>query len=441
MKRPISVLSVLLALALVLMTMPFAQAAEVSLQASGVLQAVKDEVTDTPFARVFDMDGALEREWIDPHDDALPVFEGMKGDYLKPTKDADKPEPYVFWLENNTNLLPAGNLERNKPIFYEFEFSVKRGTEPVSGLPYAHALPIAYKITREKQGSAAEIKTGAVPLAGTLEFDDLTAGVPAGEKVKFTLEWQWEFTRGVPQDGQDTGFGIQSSGDLTNALSRTPYAVYLEFNVNTRDRLVTLRWLDADGDEIWPAWPDIPEGMTIAEAMEEFGYELPPAPPRQDGYTFRGYRDKSGRLIVDENGELAEGAGAFRILADGENTAVAEMVLEQDWKKSNNWWPWIVGGGITIGAGGLVVGGLTLPWLIAIPAAPALIGIGWLLHKNCDKDCGKPGCPEAKPAYVAPPKTGDSWGIEQAAGFGIVLAAAVLLVMTKKRREEDLRAC
>ena len=199
---------------------------------------------------------------------------------------------------------------------------------------------------------------------------------------------------------------------------------------------VTLIWLDEDGTELG-RWENLTPGMTIGEALA-LGYVIPEPPTRPD-YIFQGYKDKDGNLID----------GSYRI-ADGLPLTV-ELTLEvmgvwnliEGNDDDGSWISWIVpgiiGGAGIIGGGMAALGSLGVLGLIAVP----VIGVaGWLLHRGCTENCGKPGCPAAEdekqevPGYETPPKTGDDWTITLLAGAGMAMAAGMLIMLTRKKKKE-----
>lgn len=446
MKKFMPAMSVMLAIALVFASVPAAWAAEIAMQGSGaVQQAVRDGnlPAGAVFASVYDGNG----EWAGPGGlpigAQLDVFADAAGDLLKPGSKGS----YDFWLENKT----AGTSEGATLLAYIFEFKVKDGTT---------ALPIRYTINRTGPDAANTGPAVGSPGGGPLTYAETE--LPANGLVKFTLTWEWDFDDGTNPTGADPlGFkaagilsdgtagysddnpiGVQSEDSFKTTEKRSTYEVELKFLIlETRereaDRMVTLVWKDAVTGEVYDTWHVRP-GMTVAEAMKEYGYTMPH--PSKFGQTFIGFLDENGKLI-DENYVIAK-----------DTVGEVTLIVYANWKKYD-WNKWLLGGGIAIGGGGVIIGGLMIPWLFALPALPVICVAGWLLHRHCHKACGKPGCPACTcgglkctcndqspdskkvPGYVPPPKTGESWMLPLLAGaFGLL--AAGMLVKISKRKEE-----
>lgn len=111
-------------------------------------------------------------------------------------------------------------------------------------------------------------------------------------------------------------------------------------------------------------------------------------------------------------------------------------------------------GKLVIGTGGLIIGGLTLPWLTALPLLPVLLLLSCCLHGG--QDCPPPDCPPeptrvTEPADPSrggdtapddlgpfkPPNTGDSWNAALLAGLGIVLASGIMIEALRRRKREN----
>jgi len=195
---------------------------------------------------------------------------------------------------------------------------------------------------------------------------------------------------------------------------------------------ITLIWLDEDGTELG-RWENLTPGMTIGEALA-LGYVIPEPPARPD-YTFQGYKDKDGNLI-DASYRIADGV-----------PLTAELILEVMgvWKvldlidDDGFNWIWIIPGIIGIGGAAGGIAALGSLGILGLTAVPVIGAAGWLLHRACDRDCGRPGCPKAEvpdvPGYETPPKTGDSWTITLLAGTGMLLAMGTLIALKRRKRE------
>ena len=92
------------------------------------------------------------------------------------------------------------------------------------------------------------------------------------------------------------------------------------------------------------------------------------------------------------------------------------------------WWLIPLAGILPLG-GGVVIAGMTLPWLIALPVLPILLLCGGKLISR-EK-------PAEKKEIVTPPKTGENsmWALLPLAGIG--LAGAWLVVLRRRREEEE----
>jgi len=93
------------------------------------------------------------------------------------------------------------------------------------------------------------------------------------------------------------------------------------------------------------------------------------------------------------------------------------------------WWLLPLGGIGLLGAGGVAIAGMTLPWLIALPLLPVLLLLGGKIIKD------RP----AKQEIITPPKTGEggAWELLPLAGIGL---AGAWLVVLRRRREEEVLA-
>jgi len=116
---------------------------------------------------------------------------------------------------------------------------------------------------------------------------------------------------------------------------------------------------------------------------------------------------------------------------DLEYEAVLQFYIEADdsaW--SFPWWVLVV---TAVVGGGVVLGSLTLPWWLALPALPVLLLLGWRL-------CGNRLCrPEKEAAdIVSPPKTGDDWTMVLPAGAGMAMASLAMAAMLRRRKKEAL---
>jgi len=106
--------------------------------------------------------------------------------------------------------------------------------------------------------------------------------------------------------------------------------------------------------------------------------------------------------------------------------AVFETLPEQD-DCDIPWWPFALGGVGLLGAGGVAIAGMTLPWLVALPLLPILLLCGGkILSKEKPADCKE---------IIMPPKTGEdtTWALLPIAGIGL---AGAWLVLLRRRREE-----
>jgi LPXTG-motif cell wall-anchored protein len=407
-------LSVVLAIALVAVSMPLAQAAQVELQAGGAVQQNVTSIEPPGVLLAHVTEGALD--WEDDLGGDLNVFATIL------SSTSGKLEPgtngsYSFTLHNAYNL-------GTKTIAYRFKLEVLQGKN----------VPIAYTVTRS---SGAPLTLTGTPGQGLLAFDALTDVGPGGT-VDFTLTWRWAYN----DDGGDADpMGLKAAGVLAageagytkdnplgvQARDTGPlkHEVLLEFYIEAAEPedTVTLTWKDGATNKVYDTWPGLTPGMTIAEAAGHTKKAIPT--PTRSGYVFAGFKDKNGVMIVNEKGEIVAPVG-YAFMEDIELFAQWE-------KKENNWWPWIIGGGVTIGAGGLIVGGLTIPWLVAIPALPVLGLTAWLIGKNLP---GGPKKPDAKPGPVTPPKTGESREMELLVGAVGLLAAGMLLTMLRRKKRE-----
>ena len=429
MKKLTSVLSVLLAAALVAMAMPVAQAAQVSLQAGGsVLQIIPaNEDPSVILAKV--TEGGLD--WSDLAN--LSVFSSLAGGYLRPGTAGS----YPFTLHNEYSL----------PIKYTFTYEVAPGSTGV---------PVAYKVNGSPLPAGG--LTGTVPAKGS-----------PGDSLPFTLDWVWGFDDGTSASdplgidgvGMLNGDGYSDDnvlGAQSRQANRLGYKVTLKFVIEAEEKekdypppplpyTITLIWY-SNGVEVG-RWEGLPPNTTIGEALQMKNpdgspkYAIPPLPNR-DGYTFEGFFDPNGKMIVDKDGKVVD--PDYVIEADAATgIAIATLEIEAGWeeegeKEKCEWPDWLLPG--IVSAGGLIIGGLTIPWLLALPAIPVLGAVGWLLHRHCVKNCGKPLCkaPDgkaaAKIAPVAPPKTGDSLDAALLAGLGLALATGVLALTQRKRKRE-----
>ena len=416
MKKLTPLLSVMLAIALVLVSMPKAQAATLTLQASGeVSQTVVSDEDGTLLAKVTQGSLRTDPDWSGLAN--LSVFSTINH------STSGKLEPgtsgsYTFALHNEYTM---------GPIEYKFKCEVLQGAN----------VPIIYTVTRSGPGANTGTVSGREPAFSTMTV------VPQGGSVVFTLSWTWAFgdsstgnPLGIPDDLlNNEGYNVDNPIGIAARESNLKHAVKLEFYIEAAKPSLTVTWKDGSGSTVYDTWPGIASGMTIAQAADHVKRAIPL--PTKSGHTFKGFKDKDGRLIIDENGNLV--AGDYKITED--------MVLFAQWEKDRTWpdwlWPVLGIGGLGVGAAGLTIGGLTLPWLIAIPALPVLLIGGWLLHRSCNENCGRPGCPAAKPDstkdtnHVMPPKTGESWEVVLAAGMAMAVAAGTMAAMLKRRKRED----
>ena len=395
-------MSVLLVAALVVMSMPMTRAAqEVTLQASGVVQqsVPANEDLNVTLASVHEGTYATRsatNDWTGPApalNGNLTLFSGLTN--LRPgatngAKGSTPADRYKFVLVN----------EYEKPIEYTYTHGATAGSA---------AVPMGYTLFRN--GVLTPVPAGG--LEGT---------VPVDGYVEFELEWLWDYYKDVSQDLADTDLGVAAAAALTE------YEALLKFEIEADEpasvsRTVTLIWKDSVTGEVYATWMVEP-GMTVTQAMAAYGYGYPVNPrPEKTGYTFLGFKDQNDVTIT----------GDYVIAANTQGTAT--VIVEGTWKEE---WPGLLLPGI-LGAGGLTIGGLTIPWLLSIPALSVIGAVGWLLHHNCKTDCGKPGCPCEKPAaseYVPPPKTGDSWNAVLLAGMGMALAAGVMTIMLRRKKEK-----
>jgi len=116
---------------------------------------------------------------------------------------------------------------------------------------------------------------------------------------------------------------------------------------------------------------------------------------------------------------------------DLEYEAVLHFYIEAD--NSNPQFPWWMLGVAALIGGGVVLGGLTLPWWLALPAVPVLLLLGWRL-------CGNRLCRPEKEAkdIVSPPKTGDDWTMALSAGAGMAMASLAMAALLRRRKKEAL---
>ena len=220
-KMAASMLSVLLAAALVLVSAPRAQAApELSLWGSGAIkqvlapQGIDVAETGLLLATVWDKGGTEEWGTCWPTPSVRDVFQLPEDVYLQPGSVFGKPGSsgtYTFTLRN----------EYAAPIRYWLSVSNFIGPDAANMDPAVDGEPLAWTLTGD-------------PVQGEL---------PVGGSAAFTLTWFWN-GKPVPGDGKteeevnvfDTDYGIQSKLD-----NRTLYKVLMEFYIEA-DELDNCPW-------------------------------------------------------------------------------------------------------------------------------------------------------------------------------------------------------
>jgi len=388
--------------------MPAARAQEMTLEASGaVLQAV---IKDGPVTLAKVTDGPLQADEWGPSPSARPIFGAAE--IIHPGSAPGKPGSSGTYECTLTNLYYG-------PISYTFERTGFLGT----GLARTQTDMILYRVTGMAPAARLAASDAVLPLA---DNTPIAGQLEEGESVKFTLQWFWD---GMVDWDDDTDAGMRSTRE-----NRTQYAAELKFTIEAVPIFMTLKWVDsATGAELGK-WEGLRPGMTIAEALEE-GYELPAVPTRS-GYKFLGFTDQDGTVIMYPDGTVN---GAYAIWPSdwGGAQVTAQLVLEAEWERDTNWLLLLIPGGLAVG--GLALGAVKLPWLLALAAAPVLALAGWKIckhHKDClcPKDCD--GDNNAAD-YEEPPKTGDDWNPAILSGAGLALAAAAMLMTLRRRRREE----
>ena len=421
MKRLTSVLSILLAAALMVAAMPAARAAEVTLQASGVVvqSVAADEDPAIVLASVHEGTHAtvsMSNDWTEPLglDGTLTVFSGVT--HLRPGAN-NSGGKYKFVLVNEA---PGG-----LPLNYTFSYtggpalSAKNGVTP----PYAD-VPIAYNLYVGGSATPTGVPAGGLP--GT---------VAAGGYVEFELEWEWAWEDDNPRD---TGLGVDSAASLSDpsVLARTKYGVELKFAVEAGGNITLVwRYIDENGvTHELERWENLTPGMSLEEALNLVPGRTVPHPPAREGYIFGGYKDDdTGEWIVNPDGTPNNG---YRVASGQAATATATVNAVAVWEEECKWPDWLLPGilgGTVIAGGGLLAALASVPlWLL--PLALPVIAIVWLCAKY--PGATKPDDTSMKPDYVMPPKTGDNWTLPLLAGMGIVLAGCVMFTTLRKRKKE-----
>lgn len=227
MRKFMSALSVLLAAAMMLMAVPVARAAQVTLEAGGVvLQSVTaNEAPSVPLATVHEGNYAarsVTNDWNGPVlNGSLTLFAGavqLQPGATNGAKGAAPASPYRFVLVN----------DYTGPIDYTFTSrGLVNGTE--SGV-------IAYKLTKGAPN-------GTVPLGGYVEFE---------------LEWEWKYYVSPASDAADTALGENSAVKLAQDSARTTYKAELKFVIQADE--------PAGAESKWPDWllPGVLGGTAIA---------------------------------------------------------------------------------------------------------------------------------------------------------------------------------
>jgi len=179
MKKFAPTVGILLAAALVFMSIPTVRAEEnISLRASGIVQQSVPAAEDGSVILSKVAEGAAD--WSDlPNLNMFPAAE-----YLRPGSSGD----YQFTLHNLYS----------QPISYVFTHSAAAAT-----------IPISYTLTQGEY-------------AGTL---------PKGGSASFTLHWDWPYYVDEPKDDSDSRLGVASA----KAANRTDYEVTLKFEIEAEE--------------------------------------------------------------------------------------------------------------------------------------------------------------------------------------------------------------
>lgn len=446
MKKLTTALSVLLTLALLVASMPVAQAAPaIDLLAEGKVyrSAAAIGAPSVILATVYE--GPASAPGMD-WDDLAHIRVFPDNTRLQPGSNNDA-VPYKFVLFN----------EYDEAITYDYSQLVLVGNE----------VPIKYTLMKRAKGEAA-FTPAAIPHTGVT--------VPVDGWVEFELRWKWDRDE---DDARDTVVGMNSAASHNATGERTKYQVQLKFYIEA-ERYVTLYWLDADGSDMGIApWTRLIPGKSLQYAMDEYGYEWP-EDPQKAGFLFKGFTLRGG----DSDAYITPDF----VIPDGEDELAVELYLEAQWEPDDQddgckLPPWVIPliGGIVIGIGGITIGGLTLPWLAALPLLPLLplllVGGALLLRpgncehdnckcgdgcdcdcgSNCDCDCGCDCCGASAsvPATTGPvgdgenaggadefkpPYTGDNRALPLSAALGLALAGMAALLLRRRKREEACEA-
>ena len=416
MKKLASVLSVLLAAALVLVSMPIAQAAEFTLEGSGVVQrnVPANEDPAVILATVHEGTYATKsttNDWSGPVlNGELTLFSGVTALHPGAANGATPADRYKFVLVN----------EYSKPIEYTYTHG------PVLGPAYA-VLPIDYTLYRN--GALT-----ALPAGG------LTGTVPVGGYVEFELEWSWDIDDGstTALNNGITGWELDSPIGVDSAQGvRSEYKALLQFYIEA-DSSGGVIWMDADGVTEYGKWEweNLLTGTTFTQAVVQ-GFVVPE--PVKAGFKFVGWTyDQAGTQPVDLND----------IIRPNEITTVYAQ-----WEVDGvdiPWWIWILPPviavplipiiGLITGLP-IVLGGLGLLGLGGF--AISKIKICWLCWKpcsecTCEGKCRNPDCKTTDATkQEKPPKTGDSSTAAWSALTMLALSGGLALYLRKRREEDD----